>query len=130
VQLASRIEKLYPADGARCWASIDEKRGDFALAEEKIRLAIKLEPGEVGHRLSLASFLSRRERYEESDRLYAEAVRMAPDSPDVWFSRGKALVRSGRNPDEARRLLSRYIQADLPAEATPRSEARDLLKEL
>jgi len=129
-QLASQIEKLFPADGARCWAAIYEKRGDLELAEEKIRLAIKLEPGEVGHLLSLASFLSRHARYEESDSLYAEAVRLAPESAEVWFSRGKALVRAGRNPTEARRLLGRYIQAELPAEATPRSEARELLKEL
>lgn len=129
-QLAARIEKLYPADGARCRASIHEKREEFEPAEEKLRLAVQLEPAEVGHLLSLASFLSRRGRYEESDKVYAEAARLAPESPDVWFSRGKALVRSGRNPAEARQLLGRYIQADLPAEATPRSEARDLLKEL
>lgn len=129
-RLAGRIEKLYPADGARCWAAIYEKRGEFERAEEKLRLARKLEAGEVGHLLSLASFLARRERYEESDKLYAEAFRLAPESPEVWFSRAKALVRSGRNPADARQLLGRYIKADLSADATPRSEARELLKEL
>ena len=129
-QLAARIEKLYPADAARCWASIYEKRGNPARAEEKLRLAVRLEPAEVGHLLSLASFLSRRGRYEESDKLYAEAFQKAPRSPEVWFSRGKTLVRSGRHPAEARQLLGRYIKADLPADATPRSEARGLLKEL
>ena len=128
--LAARIEKLFPADGARCWAAIYEKRDEFAGAEEKLRLAHKLEPGEVGHLLSLASFLSRRGRYDESDQLYQQALQLAPESPDVWFSRGKALVRSGRNSAEARQLLGRYVNADLPADATPRSEARELLKQL
>jgi tetratricopeptide (TPR) repeat protein len=129
-QLAARIEKLFPADGARCWATIDEKRGEYDRAEEKLRLACRLEPGEVGHLLSLASFLSRRGRYQESDKLYEEALRLAPDSPEVWFSRGKALVRAGRNPAEARELLSRYLKANLPPDATPGSEARELLQQL
>jgi tetratricopeptide (TPR) repeat protein len=129
-QLAARIEKLFSADGARCWAAIYEKRGEYDRVEEKLRLARKLEPGEVGHLLSLASFLSRRGRYQDSDEFYQEALRLAPESPEVWFSRGKALVRAGRHPAEARELLSRYTKADLPADAAPRSEARELLKQL
>jgi tetratricopeptide (TPR) repeat protein len=129
-QLAARIEKLYPAAGARSWASIYEKLEEFDRAEEKLRLARKLERDDVGHLLSLASFLSRRGRHEESDKLFAEAFQRAPAFPEVWFSRGKALVRSGRHPGEARELLSRYLKADLPADATPRFEARELLQQL
>jgi tetratricopeptide (TPR) repeat protein len=129
-QLAARIEKAFPADGARSWAAIHEKREEFGRAEEKLRLAHNLEPSEVGHVLSLASFLSRRGRYEESDKFFEEAFRLAPGSPEVWFSRGKALLRAGRNPGEARKLLNRYIQADVPTDAAPRSEARELLKQL
>jgi tetratricopeptide (TPR) repeat protein len=129
-QLAGRIEKLYPADGAHCRASLHEKRGEFARAEEKLQLARQLQPGEVSHLLSLASFLARRGRFAESDGLYAEALQKAPSSPEVWFSRGKTLVRSQRNRDEARELLSRYVKADLPADAAPRSEARELLQQL
>jgi tetratricopeptide (TPR) repeat protein len=129
-QLAGRIEKLYPAEGARCWGAIHEKTEEFDLAEQKLRQAREREPGEIGHLLSLASFLSRRGRHEESDRLYAEAMRLAPGSPEVWFSRANALARSGRHAAEARKLLERYLKADLPADATPRSEARQLLKQL
>jgi tetratricopeptide (TPR) repeat protein len=129
-EVAARIEKLYPATGARSWASIYEKREEFERAEEKLRLARKLEPGDVGHLLSLASFLSRRGRHKESDKLFSEAFQQAPAFPEVWFSRGKALVRSGRNSAEARELLSRYLKADLPVDATPRFEARELLEQL
>jgi tetratricopeptide (TPR) repeat protein len=129
-QLAGRIEKIFPADGARCWAALYEKRGEFGRAEEKLHLAKSLQPGEVSHLLSLASFLARRGRIPESDQLYAEALQQAPSSPEVWFSRGKSLVRSRRNRDEARDLLGRYIKADLPPDATPRSEARELLQQL
>jgi tetratricopeptide (TPR) repeat protein len=129
-QLAARIEKIYPAQGARSWAAIYEKRGEFDRAGQRLRQARELEPDEVGHLLSLASFLSRRGRYDESDELYQQALQLAPESPDVWFSRGKALVRSNRHHNEARKLLERYFEADLPADATPRSEARQLLRQL
>ncbi len=129
-EVARRIEKLYPADGARAWASIYDKREEFEQAEAKLREAVQIEPNEVDHLLSLASFLSRRGRYEESDKLFAQARQMAPDSPDLWFSRGKSLVRAGRGRDEARELLSRYAKADLPPDAAPRSEAKELLKQL
>ena len=136
-QIADRIAKLKrvpgkegSADGERAWASIDEKRGDFDAAEARLRKARSLEPDDAGHLLSLASFLARRGWFDESDQLFAEALEREPDSPEVWFSRAKALVRGGRKPAEARTLLERYLQAELEPDATPRWEARALVKEL
>ena len=136
-KIAERIAKLdrVPGDevsagGETAWAQIDEKRGDFDGAEARLRKARSLEPENVGHLLSLASFLARRGWFEESDQLYGEALDREPDSPEVWFSRAKALVRAEREPPEARSLLERYIEADLEPDATPRWEARRLLKEL
>ena len=99
-------------------------------AEKKIRSAMELDPKDVGHVLSLASFLSRQSRFDESDKVFAKAALMDPDSPDVWLSRAKELVRTKRNPAEARELLGRYVEADLPPDATARSEAQELLKQL
>ncbi len=136
-KIADRIAKLKPvpgiegsADGERAWAAIDEKRGDFDAAEARLRKARSFEPDNAGHLLSLASFLGRRGWFDESDQLYAKALELEPDSPEVWFSQAKALVRGGRKPAEARTLLERYIQAELEPDATPRWEARELLKEL
>ncbi len=136
-KIAGRIAKLKrvpgkedSADGERAWAAIDEKRGDFDAAEARLRKARSLEPDHAGHLLNLASFLARRGWFDESDQLYAEALQRKPDSPEIWFSRAKALARGGRKPAEARTLLERYLQAELEPDATPRWEARALLKEL
>ena len=136
-KIADRIAQLKPvpgkdgsAEGEKAWAIIDEKRGDFDGAEARLRKAHALEPDEVGHILTLASFLALRGWFDESDQLYAEALEREPDLPAVWFSFAKALVRAGRKPAEARPLLNRYIEADLEPDATPRWEARNLLKEL
>jgi len=129
--LAKRIAGISPARGRRASAQIHRAREEWEQAEEALRGAIRLEPDEIGHRLSLASFLARRGRFEESDRLFAEALAEAPDSPRVWYARAKALVRAERKPDEARRLLQRYLNTPLYApDAEPYSDARDLLDEL
>lgn len=129
--LAERIARLSPARGKRAEAEIHRAREEWDQAEAALREAVRLEPDEIGHRLSLASLLARRGRFEESDRLFAAALEEAPDSPRVWYARAKALVRAERKPEEARRLLERYLATPLYApDAEPYSNARDLLDEL
>jgi len=128
--VARRIAELDEAAGLRAWASIHKKQDQYEAAEEKLRRAIKLEPDNVGHKLSLASLLARQGRLEESDRLYAEAAEQAPDPPEVWYSRAEALVETDRKPERARRLLRKYLRAELPPNSTPRSQARKLLGKL
>ena len=126
--IAERIAKLNPAAGERAWASILKHREKYDEAEKRIEKAIALEPENVGHVLSLASFKSQRGWYDASDDLYKKAFAIAPDSPEVWFSRAKELVRAERHPEEARELLKKYIAAELKPSAEPKSEARKLLK--
>lgn len=126
--IADRIANLSAAAGERAWAAILKKRENYDEAEKRIEKAIALEPENVGHVLSLASFKAQRGWYEASDDLYRKAFAMAPESPEVWFSRAKELVRAERRPDEARELLEKYIATELKPSAEPKSEARKLLK--
>lgn len=129
--LIPKIEAVNAAAGQRARAALLQEREQYAEAEAALRKAIELEPEEVGQRLSLASFLARRGRYAESDELFAEGLAAHPDSPEVWYARAKALIRSGRQPTEAKRLLERYLRAPLYApDAEPYSDARKLLEEL
>lgn len=129
--IADRIAKISPARGQRAWASICRARKEFDQAEAALREAVKLEPDNVEHLLSLASFLARRERFDESDRLYDGAFEREPDSPLVWYSRAKEQVLAERQTAEARRLLERYLATPLVRpDAEPYSEARKLLKRI
>ena len=129
--LIPKMQAANPAAAQRARASLHEKREEHADAEAALRKAIELEPAEIGHRLSLASFLARRGRHADSDKLFAEALAEKPDSPEVWYSRAKALIRSERHPDEAKDLLERYLKTPLHApDAEPYSNARKLLEEL
>ena len=126
--IADEIVALDEAAGERAWAEIARKRGNHAEAEARLRHARQLDADNLESLLALASFQSRRGATVESDRLYEEAFRQHPESPDVWFSRAKALLRSSRGKAEAHSLLARYIAADLGPDAAPRWEARKLLK--
>ena len=125
--MIGQISAADPAAGLRAQATVHEKNGELEAAEKALREAVQVDPEDLGHQLSLASFLSRQGRFDESDKLFASA----PDSPEVWYSRAKALIRSDRNDAEARRLLERYLNTPLQTpDAEPYSNARSLLKEL
>lgn len=130
-ELIPRIEELDEAEGMRARAVLHAKREDFQQAETAHRRAIELDPGDIGHRLSLASFLARRGRNEESDEIFEALLEKNPDAPQVWYAFAKELVRAERRKGEAERLLERYLQTPLHRpDAEPYSNARQLLKEL
>ena len=129
--LIPRIAAVDPAQGLSAKASLHNHKGEWDAAEAAAREAVKLEPANFGHRLSLASLLARQGKLDESDRLFAEALAERPDDPAVWYARADALVRAKREPAEARRLLERYLKTPLYApDAEPYSDARKLLGRL
>jgi len=126
--LAKRIAALDEAQGLRAQAALHRRFEEWDQAEGALRQAIKLEPDDIGHQLSLASFLALRQRFTASDELFERLLENHPDDPDVWFAFGKELSRAKRRLPEARRLLERYLRTPLPApDAEPYSNARSLL---
>ena len=103
--IADKIMALDEAAGEGAWAAIDEKRGRHADAEKRLRRAHRLDPADLDGLLALASFQSRRGATPESDQLYAKAFRRHPDSPELWLSRAKTLLGSGREKAKAHVLL-------------------------
>lgn len=69
------------------------QRGDLALARDKLKKAVELDPDLVGAQLTLGLVY---ERAGESDKAYThyrEAVSLAPDDPNVLNSYGGYLCR-------------------------------------
>jgi tetratricopeptide (TPR) repeat protein len=125
--LAPRMAALDPAWGAKAQARLAQERLNYRAAEDHLRRATRLAPDKPGPRIDLARFLARQNRIEESDTVFAEAARIAPEDPEVWFARAKTLVEKKRNLSEARQLLERYLAAALTPDHPPRAEARALL---
>jgi Tetratricopeptide repeat len=84
----------------------------------------------VGRVLALARYMGLHGRAKESDALFEEAERIAPEAPKVLYERAQVYIHTGRNLDEARRLLRRYLSAPLTPGDPPRSGAEALLKKI
>jgi tetratricopeptide (TPR) repeat protein len=102
--------------------------GDMVEAERRFRDAIALRPAEPGPRVDLAVVLMSQGRWEEADRELAEAKRMAPDLPAIWFLEGW-IARDGlADTLRARRVWERFLEL-APADAPQAAEIRRWLSD-
>ena len=82
-------------------------------------------------RIIPARYLAAHERERESDALFDQAQSIAPqEDPHVIYERASAYVKSGRNLDEARKLLHRYLQSPITPGDPPKSDAQSLLRKI
>ena len=128
--LAKHITTLDAAEGHYAQAQIDEKRKEFGSAEEHLRRAAELAPKQVGRVIDVARYLADRGRHSESDAMFNEAAKLAPQSPKLLYARAETLIRQKRNLGEARTMLERYLQSDLTPDDPSRDNARELLKKI
>ena len=128
-QLAKHIGELDPAEYHFAQAQIAEKQKEYHSAEEHFRRAMALAPRQVGRVLDLAKYLAKQGRTQESDAMFQQADKIAPDSPKVMFARAKTYIDAKRKLDEARNLLQRYLHSRLTPEDPPREAAEKLLKQ-
>jgi Flp pilus assembly protein TadD len=128
--LARHIASLDEAEGHYAQAQLDEKRKQYKRAEAHLRRAAELAPKQAGRVLDLARYLANRGRVPESDAMFTEASKIAPDSPRVLFARAEVYILQRRNLADARRLLELYLKSALTPEDPPRARAQELLKQI
>ena len=125
---ARHIADLNEAEYHWARARIAERRKDPAAAEREFRAAWETSPKEVGRALDLATFLSSRGRYGESEALFRTADEQYPNSPKVLYARAAAYIQTKRKLDDAQVLLERYLELQTTTEDPSRREAAALLK--
>ena len=128
--LAAQVAKSDAAEGHYYQARLYEHSKEYDSAEQHLRTALELAPRQVGRVIALAKYLSAHGRSKESDALFEQAERIAPEDPRVIYERASAYVSSGRNLDEARRLLRRYMQVPITPNDPPKSEAESMLRKI
>ena len=126
--IARRFAGLNAAEYHWARARLAEKRKDFETAEREFRAAFAAASNEVGRALDLATFLSSRGRYDESDALFRAAEDNHPSSPKVLYARAAAYIQSQRKLDQAEALLDRYLELQTTPEDPSRREAAALQK--
>jgi cytochrome c-type biogenesis protein CcmH/NrfG len=95
----------------------------------ELRRAAEIAPQTVGRFIDLARFLARQGRFHESDQSLARAEKLAPGNPRVIFAKADIYLKSGRNRDQAKKLLERYLTLSLSPEDPSREEAAKLLQQ-
>jgi tetratricopeptide (TPR) repeat protein len=128
--LAAKVAQKDPAEGHYYQAQLDEHRKEYDSAEQHLRTAVELAPRQASRLIDLAKYLANRGKTKESDALFEQAERIAPQNPRVIFERASTYVKTGRNLDEARKLLRRYLQAPITPNDPPKSEAEALLRKI
>jgi cytochrome c-type biogenesis protein CcmH/NrfG len=126
--LAARMAQINPAESQFAQAQIAERRKEFSAAEQHFRRAIELGPRQVGRFIAFARFLAKQGRADESEAVFAQAEKIAPDNPELMFAQAKFYIEQRRHLDKARELLNRYIQSELTPDDPPRQDAERLLK--
>jgi len=126
--LAKHIAELDAAEGHYALAQIADRKKEYDTAEQQLRRAAELAPRQVGRILDLAKFLSKRGRVKESEAMFDQAAKMAPNSPKVLYERAATYVKEHRNLKEARELLEQYLRSPLTPEDPSRERAEALLK--
>jgi Flp pilus assembly protein TadD len=128
--LAETILKQDQAEGHYAEGVVADKKKEYDAAEQQFRRAAELAPRQVGRVLVLARYLANHGRVKESDALFEQAARMAPNNPKVMFDRAVTYIHEKRDLDVARKLLERYLQSPLTPDDPPRERAEALLEKL
>ena len=128
--IAARIGQLSSTESHYVRARLAEKRKDSREAEIEYRQAMEAAPHDVGRIIDLATFLSKQHRYQESDRLFDLASRVAPDSPKVIFARAADYVHTKRNLSEARILLQQYSALPHTPDDPPQCDVAQIAEKL
>lgn len=128
-RLAQTIALHDAAEGYWAQARVSEQRKQYGAAEMQLRHAVALAPRQAGRVLDLAKFLARQGRFEESDKTFEVAEKVAPASPKVIFEHAHSNIRNKHNVEEARELLKRYLAMNLGPEDPARREAQKLLRQ-
>ena len=126
-KVAEGIAENNAAEGNYARARIEEKRKNYNRAEEHLRRAMELAPRQVGRVIDLAKFLAKQGRYEESERTFVAAEKLAPDAPRIMYARAATYIATGRNIEVARALLEKYLASSLTPDDPSREEAQKLL---
>jgi Flp pilus assembly protein TadD len=128
VGVADQMASLDPVEGHWAQARLAEKKKEFDSAEDHLQRAAEMAPHQASRLIDLAKFLAKHGRYQESDQSFRKAEKIAPNNPQLIYARADTYIQQGRNLETARKLLERYLQAQLTPDDPPRAAAEKLLK--
>ena len=127
---AELIAPLNPGMAHWVKGRVAEKNKDNATAEKEYRSAIDASHGGARAWLNLAGFYRHSNRLDEMEQALHTMETRPVDHPAALVDGAGMLLRTGRDPEMAVRLVRRYIASSNTVEEAPVFKAHSLLGEL
>jgi tetratricopeptide (TPR) repeat protein len=87
----------------------NDTRRKWGEAEEHAKAALAISPGRIAAYVALAGLYAHLERWEDLDRILAEAERALPDNLTPHYQAARTLLDDNREHARAERLLRKYL---------------------
>src|SRR5262249_14740194 len=87
-------------------------RAQWAVVEEQARAVINLPPAHAGPYSLLAMAYARQSRWDDLDRVLADADQACPDNRSPWYTAGRTLVTDGRELPRAERCFRHFLEIE------------------
>ncbi|HEY3216406.1 MAG TPA: tetratricopeptide repeat protein [Candidatus Eisenbacteria bacterium] len=107
-----------------------EAAGDAAAAEREYRRALEREPGFVRAWVNRGNLLAARQRWRPAERCYRRALLLAPADADARNNLAVALLRLGRDLDQAEWLARSAVALAGARDSIPRATLAEVRSSL
>lgn len=89
-------------------AGVYIRNGEYAKAEELLRIALKRDEDEPASYVNLGIISSNQGKFAEAEKYFLKAIEIGPEVDDTFYNYGYFLMRCGKN-EEARKNLEKAI---------------------
>ncbi len=117
--VVTRMESVDPAQAHDLRARIAAQQRDYTRAENEWKAAISMSPAPARYWTALASFYRKQQRWDDMMRAIREAVATDKSPGVAHYYAASLLIRSGREPELAVRLLEQYLASGNKSEEAP-----------
>ncbi len=101
----------------------NDTRKKWGEAEEHAKAALAISPGRSAAYSALAGLYAHLERWEDMDRILAEAERAVPDNLSAHYQAARTLMGDDREPARAERLFRKYLTMEPEVDAPTHAHA-------
>ena len=91
---------------------VHDRRKEYYLAAWEFQYAVRLMPNRAEPRSNLGEVFETVGKLEDAEKMYEEALKIEPDRPEVIGNLARLHVRTDRNDERTRQLLSEVVTKD------------------
>ena len=124
---AVELAKIAPAAAHYLSGRIAEKNKNLPAAENEYRAAVEASKGHANDWFNLALFYRHNNRFDEMEKTLGQAAEAHSGQNEVLMECAEVLLRTGRSPISAARLVRRYLTSNSPTEKAPMFKAHYVL---